>query len=405
MERLLHYIWKHRILPLRTLFTTDGREVEVLDPGLANQNQGPDFFNAKVRIGGNVWAGNVEVHVRSSDWFRHGHESDPAYNNTILHVVKHADGEVTTQDGHVPPQVELAVPGYVEENYHELCLTEDYPRCHRVVPYIPPLKVHAWMDALLAERIRERAARLTAMVDGMNGDWERATFVTLCRGFGFGLNGDTFEKWACSIPMGAAGKHRDDLLQVEALFLGMAGLLDTGSGLPDAGTERRKREFAFLAHKFSLTPAMDSSDWKYLRTRPRNFPHVRIRQIAMLYHKGIMRMSSLIEAPDIGHLDKALAGGGISAGSRRLLMINTIVPLLYAYGATHADEDMMQRALSLPEQIPAEDNHILRLWKQCGLTVGTAADSQALIQLKREYCDRKDCLRCRFAYEYLKMKH
>lgn len=405
MERLLHYIWKHRILPLRTLFTTDGREVEVLDPGLANHNQGPDFFNAKVRIGGNVWAGNVEVHVRSSDWFRHGHESDPAYNNTILHVVKHADGEVTTQDGHVPPQVELAVPGYVEENYHELCLTEDYPRCHRVVPYIPPLKVHAWMDALLAERIRERAARLTAMVDGMNGDWERATFVTLCRGFGFGLNGDTFEKWACSIPMGAAGKHRDDLLQVEALFLGMAGLLDTGSGLPDAGTERRKREFAFLAHKFTLTPAMDSSDWKYLRTRPRNFPHVRIRQIAMLYHKGIMRMSSLIEAPDIGHLDKALAGGGISAGSRRLLMINTIVPLLYAYGATHADEDMMQRALSLPEQIPAEDNHILRLWKQCGLTVGTAADSQALIQLKREYCDRKDCLRCRFAYEYLKMKH
>ena len=405
MERLLHYIWKHRILPLRTLFTTDGREVEVLDPGLQNQNQGPDFFNAKVRIGGNVWAGNVEVHVRSSDWFRHGHESDPAYNNTILHVVKHADGEVTTQDGHVPPQVELAVPGYVEENDHELCLTEDYPRCHRVVPYIPPLKVHAWMDALLAERIRERAARLTAMVDGMNGDWERATFVTLCRGFGFGLNGDTFEKWACSIPMGAAGKHRDDLLQVEALFLGMAGLLDTGSGLPDAGTERRKREFAFLAHKFSLTPAMDSSDWKYLRTRPRNFPHVRIRQIAMLYHKGIMRMSSLIEAPDIGHLDMALAGGGISAGSRRLLMINTIVPLLYAYGATHADEDMMQRALSLPEQIPAEDNHILRLWKQCGLTVGTAADSQALIQLKREYCDRKDCLRCRFAYEYLKMKH
>ena len=405
MERLLHYIWKHRILPLRTLFTTDGREVEVLDPGLQNQNQGPDFFNAKVRIGGNVWAGNVEVHVRSSDWFRHGHESDPAYNNTILHVVKHADGEVTTQDGHVPPQVELAVPGYVEENYHELCLTEDYPRCHRVVPYIPPLKVHAWMDALLAERIRERAARLTAMVDGMNGDWERATFVTLCRSFGFGLNGDTFEKWACSIPMGAAGKHRDDLLQIEALFLGMAGLLDTGSGLPDAGTERRKREFAFLAHKFSLTPAMDSSDWKYLRTRPRNFPHVRIRQIAMLYHKGIMRMSSLIEAPDIGHLDKVLAGGGISAGSRRLLMINTIVPLLYAYGATHADEDMMQRALSLPEQIPAEDNHILRLWKQCGLTVSTAADSQALIQLKREYCDRKDCLRCRFAYEYLKMKH
>ena len=312
---------------------------------------------------------------------------------------------MTTQDGHVPPQVELAVPGYVEENYHELCLTEDYPRCHRVVPYIPPLKVHAWMDALLAERIRERAARLTAMVDGMNGDWERATFVTLCRNFGFGLNGDTFEKWACSIPMGAAGKHRDDLLQVEALFLGMAGLLDTGSGLPDAGTERRKREFAFLAHKFSLTPAMDSSDWKYLRTRPRNFPHVRIRQIAMLYHKGIMRMSSLIEAPDIGHLDKVLAGGGISAGSRRLLMINTIVPLLYAYGTAHADEDMRQRALSLPEQIPAEDNHILRLWKQCGLTVSTAADSQALIQLKREYCDRKDCLRCRFAYEYLKMKH
>ncbi len=397
----MHYIWKHRIMPLHPLLTTDGKEVEIVDPGTHNRDQGPDFVNAKIRIGGVLWAGNVEMHLKSSDWYKHHHEKDSAYNSIILHVAQTIDSEVVTADGRKPPQVQLWIPDDVRSNYQELGKTEDYPRCHRKVPYIPLMKVHLWMDALLAERMKERAELVLQRVDATSGDWEKAAFVTMSRNFGFGLNGNAFEKWACSIPLAAVGKHRDNLLQVEAFFLGMANLIgrsDTGDTM-----ERLEKEFAFLSHKFGLTPDVEEKDWKYLRTRPHNFPHVRLLQLARLFHDGKMGLASLIEESSLQQAMESLATCGLSAPSRRLIVINTIVPLLYAYGIRHNNDSFRQRAVSLLEELQPEDNYIVRQWKQCGLKVASAADSQALIQLKREYCDRKDCLRCRFAYEYLKM--
>ena len=403
MERLLHYVWKHRLLPVQTLITTDGQELEVIDPGLLNRNQGPDFFNAKVRLGGTLWAGNVEVHLRSSDWYRHGHDTDPAYNSVVLHVVGEVDGEVTTAEGKTLPQVRIDIPERIRQSFEELCRTEDYPRCHRIIPSVPTLKVHQWMDALLVERLKERSEQVAARSERTGGDWERATFVTLSRSFGFGLNGDCFERWAMRIPLQAAGKHRDDLFQVEALFLGMAGLTDDVTTLRSGQeAERLRQEFAYLQHKFSLDEPLQRSDWRFLRTRPGNFPSVRIMQIAELYHKGQVQMSRLLEAKSVDELQQCLAVRGTTAGSRRLLIINTVVPLLFAYGRHIGDEDICQRAVRLLEQLPAENNYILRQWKACGLQVQTAADSQALIQLKRQYCDRIDCLRCRFGYEVLK---
>ena len=404
MEKLLHYVWKHKILPLKSLLTTDGREIEILDPGTYNTNQGPDFFNAKVKIGETLWAGNIELHLKASDWFRHGHDSDPSYNNTILHIAQVVDCEVTTEDGNHPPQLQLDIPAHLYQNYQELCQTDDYPRCHKIIPSIPQMKAHMWMDALLAERMKERAQKVQDRVNRLNGDWEQATFVTLCRNFGFGLNGDTFECWAMMIPLQGIGKHRDNLFQIEAIFLGMAGLIDDAAQVKGQEmAERWKREFGFLSHKFQLSEPMKASDWKFLRTRPKNFPHVRILQIAELYHSGKAQMSALTEAKDVKEMHRILGIGGTSAKSRNLLIINTIVPLLYAYGTHRSDEKLIQKAIVLLEELPAEDNYILRQWKACGLGVETAADSQALIQLKREYCDRKDCLRCRFAYEFLKM--
>lgn len=403
MERLLHYVWKHRLLPVATLTTTDGQELEVIDPGLHNRDQGPDFFNAKVRLGGTLWAGNVEVHLRSSDWYRHGHDTDPAYNSVVLHVVGEADGEVTTAEGKTLPQVRIDIPERIRQSYDELCRTEDYPRCHRIIPSVPTLKVHQWMDALLVERLKERSEQVAARAERTGGDWERATFVTLCRSFGFGLNGDSFERWAMRIPLQAAGKHRDDLFQVEALFLGMAGLTDdVGALRGEQEAERLRQEFAYLQHKFSLDEPLQRSDWRFLRTRPGNFPSVRIMQIAELYHRGKVQMSRLLEAKSAAELQECLAVRGTTAGSRRLLIINTVVPLLFAYGRHIGDEDICQRAVRLLEELPAENNYILRQWQACGLHVLTAADSQALIQLKRQYCDRTDCLRCRFGYEFLK---
>ena len=403
MERLLHYVWKHRLLPVATLTTTDGQELEVIDPGLHNRDQGPDFFNAKVRLGGTLWAGNVEVHLRSSDWYRHGHDTDPAYNSVVLHVVGEVDGEVTTAEGKTLPQVRIDIPERIRQSYNELCRTEDYPRCHRIIPSVPTLKVHQWMDALLVERLKERSEQVAARAERTGGDWERATFVTLCRSFGFGLNGDSFERWAMRIPLQAAGKHRDDLFQVEALFLGMAGLTDdVGTLRGEQEAERLRQEFAYLQHKFSLDEPLQRSDWRFLRTRPGNFPSVRIMQIAELYHRGKVQMSRLLEAKSAAELQECLAVRGTTAGSRRLLIINTVVPLLFAYGRHIGDEDICQRAVRLLEELPAENNYILRQWQACGLHVLTAADSQALIQLKRQYCDRTDCLRCRFGYEFLK---
>lgn len=402
MERLLHYVWKHKILPLKPLITEDGQTVEVIDPGLYNHNQGPDFFNAKIRLAGTVWAGNVEVHLRSSDWYRHSHESDPAYNSVILHVVGEIDGEVRTQEGKALPQVRLDIPESILQSYEELCRTEDYPRCHRIISSISSIKVHQWMDALLVERLKERSELVAARAERTGGDWERATFVTLSRSFGFGLNGDAFERWAMRIPLSAAGKHRDDLFQIEALFLGMAGLIkDVKAVRSEQEVALLQQEFAFLKHKFSLGDAMERVDWRFLRTRPSNFPSMRILQIAELYHSGRAQMSSLLEAKSIEELQTCLTIKGMTAASRRLLIINTVVPLLFAYGRHTSNEDICQRAIRLLETLPAENNYILRQWQDCGLKVTTAADSQALIQLKRQYCDRIDCLRCRFGYEFL----
>ncbi len=403
MERLLHYVWKHKILPLKPLTTSEGQTVEVIDPGLHNHDQGPDFFNAKIRLDGTVWAGNVEVHLRSSDWYRHGHESDAAYNSVILHVVGEVDAEVVTQEGKTLPQVRLDIPEHIRRSYEELCRTEDYPRCHRIISSIPSIKVRPWMDALLVERLKERSEKVAERAERTGGDWERATFVTLSRSFGFGLNGDAFERWAMRIPLSAAGKHRDDLFQIEALFLGMAGLIDEVEGLRSSQEVLLlSQEYAFLKHKFSLGDAMERADWRFLRTRPSNFPSARILQIAELYHSGRAQMSSLLGAQSVEELQTCLAVKGMTAASRRLLIINTVVPLLFAYGRHTSNDDICQRAIRLLETLPAENNYILRQWQECGLKVSTAADSQALIQLKRQYCDRTDCLRCRFGYEYLK---
>ena len=402
MEKLLHYLWKHRIFPAKPLQTTDGRAVEILDVGKYNTNQGADFFNAKVRLGDTVWAGCVEIHLKSSDWFRHGHQLDARYNNTILHVVQEADCEVETLDGKHPAQLQLPIPAQTASSYLELCRTDDYPRCHRIIPSIDSIKVHAWMDALLAERLGERANRVLERVDSTQGDWEQATFITLARNFGFGLNGDAFERWARRIPLKAVGKHRDNIFQIDAIFLGMAGLIEKLRQSDSQKAEKMQQEFEYLHHKFQLSEPMQTSDWHYMRTRPQNFPHHRIMQLARLYQIGTAQAGTLLERNSIDNLQQALAIDGLSPASRNLLIVNTVVPLIYAYGSRLNNQDMMDRAVGLLDQLPAEKNYILRQWAACGLQVQNAADSQALIQLKGNYCDRHDCLRCRFGYEFLK---
>ena len=386
------------------MFTTDGRRLEVLDVGTHNLGSGPDFFNAKLKIDGILWVGNVEMHSVASDWFRHGHDKDEAYDNTILHVVAEDDTSVLTRAGNRPAQFVLTVPDSIRERYDELSRTMDYPRCHRLVCGMLPMKIHAWMDALLVERLMQRSEAVIGRVERFQGDWERATFVTTARTFGFGLNGDAFERWAEHVPLQAVGKHRDHLEQVAAIFLGVSGLLErcpSDSGMPELSPDVLQREWRFLSVKFQLSERVPPSLWRHMRIRPQNFPEVRILHLARLFHEDKCSLRRFLEVDDVQTLAKSLRPCGITESACRLLVINTIVPVLYAYGILHRDEAMKERAISFLEALPAEENYIMRQWRSCGLEVSSAADSQALIQLKREYCDRQGCLRCRFGQEFL----
>ena len=285
MEQLLHYVWRHRIFPLETLRTTTGEPVEVIDAGLPNRNAGPDSSKAKLKIGDTRWVGNVEIHTSSSDWLRHGHDKDEAYNNVILHVAETVDCEVFRANGQKVPQMQLSCPASVLCRYEELRHAEIYPPCYSILPSLSKLTVHSWLSALQVERFEQKARAITDRLGRFNRNWEDVFFITLSRNFGFGLNGDAFEAWAGRLPFRAVDKHRDDLLQVEAFFFGQAGLLD--EELPDADEYYRtlQREFRYLQHKFGLPAPMPVSQWRFLRLRPGNFPHVRLAQLANLYHK------------------------------------------------------------------------------------------------------------------------
>ena len=429
MEQLIHYVWKHKLFPLVGLKTTDGQDVEVIDPGLHNHDAGPDFFNAKVKIGGTMWVGNVEIHDRSSDWFLHRHDRDVAYNNVILHVAEAIDVDVKTQQGEYPPQMRLQVPTDVREHYEELLATDEYPACYRIIPQLSRLMIHSWMSALQTERLEQKTESIAQRVKECDGSWEAAYFVTLARNYGFGINGDAFELWAKHIPLQSVAHHRDNLMQIEALFLGQAGLLEAVSlperyhhqALSDSYFIELRSEYQYLAHKFGLQ-AMDVNQWRFLRLRPQNFPHIRIAQLARLYYEQRAGLSQLLECETIKQVRQLLATQvtpywethylfgeestrsekKLSVASLNLQVINTVCPILFAFGKHKNAEKYCERAFDLLDKLKAENNHIVRMWKEVGLKVDTAGDSQALIQLKKAYCDRKDCLRCRIGYEYLK---
>ena len=429
MEKLLHYIWKHRILPLSELRTTDGRSVEVIDPGLLNMHAGPDFFNAKVRIDGVMWVGNVEIHERSADWFLHGHDTDAAYNNVVLHVAAVVDADVVTERGDHLPQVQLAVPQQVLSNYRRLLAFDRYPPCREAVLPLDTIKKRSWLSALVAERLNEKTEAIRRRVALFEGSWEAAFFATMARSFGFGVNSEAFEQWAEQLPLMQIAHHRDDPFQVEAMFMGMAGLLDEAqmtpatrdAALADPYFLSLKREFGYLSRKFRLEP-MARQAWRFLRLRPQNFPYIRMSQLAQLYCSRRADLAEITACESVKQLhavlqtsvsdywrthytfgkESSLNEKRLSTASLNLLAINAAVPVLHAWGCYRDDERLVQRALDWLEELPAEDNTYIRLWKECGVEARNAADTQALIQLQHRYCERKDCLRCRFGYYSLK---
>lgn len=418
MEEILHYVWKYRLFQ-KDLKTTDGTPVEIVDVGTTNSNEGPDFFNAKIKVGDQVWAGNIEIHKTSKDWNKHKHHINKVYNSVILHIVETADCDIYSESGKVIPQCEIKYPKHVKDNMEYLLYSNLHTPCSNYLGEIPDIYINSWLNTLLMERLERKSNDIQALLQRFNNSWDEVFYVLLTRNFGFGLNSDSFERLALSLPLKCIQKQRSDVRQIEALLFGQAGMLEQ-SEKEDEYFNYLQREYSLLKHKYSLEP-LDSHIFKKLRIRPGSHPHVRIAQLSSLLLKEDKLFSKILECDDIGKIRLMLhentsdywqthyVFGEVSAkkskyigdSSLDVILINTVVPILFAYGKYIADENLCDRAFDFLEKIKAESNSIVREFASAGIKVGSAADSQAVIQLKREYCEKRKCLFCRIGYHVL----
>ncbi len=420
MEALLQFVWQHRLALRPDMQTVDHRKVRVIHPGTLNTDAGPDFFNATIEIDGQQWAGNVEIHVRASDWFRHHHDTDPAYDSVVLHVVQIDDAPVHRRNGNLIPQIVIN------------CTPDAARRCNRLMEYsaaslpcastiekLPRLYHTDWLTSLGAERLLEKSEHILTIVKETGGHWEGAAYITLARALGFGLNSLPFETVARNLPLQFLNRHRDELLTTEAFLFGQAGLIPQPHPGEDAYIQALRREYTFMAAKFSLRPL--TLQWKMARTRPQNLPHRRMAALAEKIHQGFHLVGTLHDAATLDDMRRELAVelhgywathftfSGESAHTPRALgkssidtlIINVAIPLRLAYAIYQGDTTALTSNIELLEQLEPENNSVTRIFADTGLDISDAFRSQALIQLRREYCEKRKCIYCRFGHKML----
>lgn len=412
-ESFLHFLWRWRRFDAQYLRSTDGQTIEILHPGEQNDHAGPDFFNARLRIGDTTWAGNVEMHLRSSEWLAHGHSGDRAYDNVILHVVLDDDAPILRPNGEPIPCLILRdrIPPSILEIYHRLEHERAWIPCEQFFQDTPGIVRLNWLDRVLVERLETKTTAVAEVLDATGNHWEEAFYRILARNFGLKVNAEPFEMLARSLPLLILAKHKSSLLQIEALVFGQAGLLE--EKMEDDYALELQREYRHLAYKYQLVP-LAASQWKFLRLRPANFPTVRLAQFAALVHQSAHLFSKILEADTLRGLenlfdvqpsdywnthfqfDKPSVRRPKSLGRDflHLLVVNTMVPFLFFWGKQKNSEPHQKRALRLLEELPAESNALVDGWARLGVSARNAYQSQALIHLKTRYCDAKRCLEC-----------
>ncbi len=425
MEKLLQHIWQHRLWMPEKLETVSGETVEVLDPGLLNHDAGPDFFNAKLRIDGRTWAGNVEVHVRASDWKRHGHDSDPAYGTVILHVVGSDDARITRDDGSEIPQLVLHCAERYKELLDKLMDRPEYElACFRQLENVPQIYRTDWLTALAFERIHSKTERLIETMQRTDGQWRAAFFVTLARGLGFGINGEPFERLALATPLNVLLRHQGDCHVIESILFGQATLLngaETAGMLETEYLNSLRRDYDFFRQKYHLQQPSGLA-WKMARMRPQNFPHRRIAWLAAVLAQGFNIAADLASVKDIdsarelfstelntfwaSHFSFAPTTASssnpcLSRSAIDILIINVIVPAMQAYATLYGNKENLRECSQILQSLPPEDNRIVRLFRSAGIDCPDAFTSQALVQLRRAYCEPRKCLYCRFGMRFL----
>ncbi|MEN6589403.1 MAG: DUF2851 family protein [Proteiniphilum sp.] len=418
-EQLLHYVWKFRLFPPGSLETVDGQKVEVIDPGIQNRDAGPDFFNAKVSIGDRLWAGNVEIHHSSDEWMKHGHHLDKAYNSVILHLSERVNKEVMNERGQQIPQCVITVPENIRRNADYLLYSNSRIPCKMFLSSLPEPMISSWLDVLSVERLERKTNQIFTHLARNNHSWDEVFYILISRNFGFGLNADEFENLALSLPFHYIQKHSDNLFQVEALMFGQAGMLEVAV-MNDEYYSRLQREYAFLKAKYGLKNG-DGFLFKSMRVRPRSFPQIRIAQLAALLQQSGRLFSLILEKEEVPQLRSLLqtapsaywqthymfgkvspkAVKPLGDASLDILLINTVAPVLFAYGKKTDSEVYCNRAIQILETLKPERNSIVNEFSEAGIVPRHAFDSQALIQLRKEYCDTRKCLYCRIGHKLL----
>lgn len=415
----MQYIWQHQLIDTTHLTTTDGRRVQVIDAGRLNTNAGPDFFNAKIRIDGCLWVGNIEIHYKASDWKRHNHHTDKSYDSVILHVVEVDDMSVKRTNGEIIPQLVMRAAPTLRGDYQKLVDNAPMLSCGERLPGIEPFLITDWLNSLSLERLQSKSERIETWLELYKGNWEEVCYITLSRNMGFGINSDAFERLARSLPLSFLQKHADSLFQLESFLLGQAGLL-TEKRNDDNYYTRLSGEYAFLQNKFGLTPLTQDA-WKFFRLRPQNFPHRRLAMLAQYIYGGFSLFAKLCNATSIedmralfqvqlsGYWDTHYTFDTTSPASTSVLgvpaidiiLINTVAPLLYAYGIYSCNNVYTDRAQWIWESLRPEQNNIVKRFAAIGITAHSALESQAIIQLYNEYCLNKKCLYCRIGHKLL----
>lgn len=417
-EEFLQYIWANTLYNRDEFTTHSGQRIRILETGQFNRDAGPDFFNAQIRIGEVVWAGNVEIHIRSSDWYRHGHHLNSAYNNVILSVVKENDIEVYTSEGR---KVECVVLEYAENLYNEYVFMRDTlkkPGCYRRLELLDDAWFYTTLQSLAVERLERKTKDIRKMLEQTAGDWEECFYRLLCRYWSPNVNGEAFYQLSLHLPYRTLLKYADRLIAVEALLFGSSGILETAPD--DAYTVGLKKEYLYLSKKHKLWK-ISAAQWKFMRIRPEAFPTVRLALLAVLICRFAHLLSYVAEAPDIGSVAKLFEARAsvywdthyifgkpsprrekkIGADARKNLIVNAVVPFLFVYGKVRGEEKIADKALRWLEETEAEKNYIVTAWQKQGFVFDSALQTQALIQLKKEYCDRHRCLHCRIGRQVL----
>ncbi len=409
-EELLHYIWQQKLFSAINLETTSGERVAIINSGIRNRDAGPDFTQAKIRINADLLAGSVEIHVNSSEWEKHGHQDDKAYSNVILHVVYNNDAGIRYP---ALPTLELKdkIDRQFLHSYEKLMLNQTWIPCEPQIHEVDEFFIRNGMHRLVVERLQRKTSDILERLALNKNSWEETFYQITARNFGLKVNADSFDALAKSLPLKIIAKHKNSLPQIEALLFGQSGMLE--GNFKDDYPNALKKEFLFLRGKYGLQP-MQAHLWKFMRLRPPGFPTIRIAQFSMLLFQSAHLFSRIAEAKSVSEIAllfqaepseywiKHYRFDAVSKAAKKSLgkdfantiIINAVIPVMFIYGKTKGNQSLQEKAISFLEQLPSEKNAIIAKWKSLGVKSNSAYESQALLQLKNNYCSHKKCLHC-----------